>query len=87
MSIRKDFFFNISETMKVKDAYPPKNDQNLQKYVPHYTNVSLSPRSFFTLISQSESCDTYFVKWSTSGEPLVGFKSHQDSRTLFRSVL
>ena len=46
---------NMSEKMNVKDAYPPQNDQNLQKYVPHYTNVSLAPRSFLTLISQSES--------------------------------
>ena len=56
MSTRKDLFcFNMSEKMKVKDAYPPKNDQNHQKYVPLYTNVSLAPRSFLTLISQSES--------------------------------
>ncbi len=52
MSTGKDLLcFNMSEKMKVKDANPPQNDKNPRKYVPLYTNVSLAPRSFLTLIS------------------------------------
>ena len=54
--------------MNVNNAYPPQNDQQLRKYVPLHMNTSLAPRSFMTLISQSESWGMYFIKWSTSGE-------------------
>ena len=53
MSTRKDLFcFNMSEKMKVKEAYPPQNDENLQKFVPFYTNVSLVESYIISLINR-----------------------------------
>ena len=38
--------------MKVKEAYPPQNDENLQKFVPFYTNVSLVESYIISLINR-----------------------------------
>ena len=51
----------------------------VNKIVYHDTNVSLASMSVLTLINHFELWGEYFTKWSTSGEPPVCLKSHQDT--------
>ena len=73
------FCQKMAEKHEFKDTYPPKKEKKL-KFGQLHTNCSFAFRAVLNLKSHLENFQVYFIKWTTSGNPLVGLKSLQDSK-------
>ena len=70
----------MAEKKEIKDANPSKKTvQKSPKLVHVHTNVSYASRTVVTFKSHPKCLKACLIKWTTSGEPPVGLKTHQGS--------
>jgi len=69
----------MAEKHELKDTYSPQKEKKL-KFEQLHTNYSFAFRTAWILKSHLKNSQAYFIKWTTSGKPPVGLKSHQDSK-------
>ena len=62
----------MAEKNEFKDANPPKRVQKSPKLVHVHTKVLYASRTVVTFKSHPKSFKACLIKWTTSGEPLVG---------------
>ena len=81
MSTRTSLFYlEMAEKNKVKVTYPHKKRNKTPKFVHFLTYKFLVSRTVWTLESQLKTWEAYFIKWTTSGEPLISLRRHQGSK-------
>ena len=81
MSTRTSLFhLEMAEKNKVKVTYPHKKRKKTPKFVLFLTHKFLVSRTVSTLKSQLKTWEAFFIKWTTSGEPLISLRSHQGSK-------
>ena len=68
----------MTEKHEFKDTYSPQKEKKLH-FKQLHTNYSFAFRTVLNLKSHLKNFQAYFIKWTTSGDPLVGLKSLQDS--------
>ena len=66
---------------------PLKTVQKSPKLVHVHTNVSYTSRTLVTLESPPKCLKVCLIKWTTSGEPPVGLKTHQGSKLGHSAVI
>ena len=73
------FYQKMAEKKEFKDANPSKTVQKSPKLVHVHTNVSYASRTVVTFKSHPKWLQACLIKWTISGEPPVGLKTHQGS--------
>ena len=67
----------MAEKKEFKDAHPPKTVQKSTKLMHVHTNVSYASRTVVSFKSHPKCFKACLIQWTTSGEPLIGLKTHQ----------
>ena len=73
------FCQKMAEKHEFKDTYPPKKEKKAKIWATSH-KCSFAFRAVLNLKSHLENFQVYFIKWTTSGDPLVGLRSLQDSK-------
>ena len=81
------FYQKMAEKKEIKDANPSKTVQKSPKLVHVHTNVSYASRTVVTFKSHPKCLKACLIKWTTSGEPPVGLKTHQGSKLGHSAVI
>ena len=66
----------MAEKTEVKVVYPPQNGKKTSGFLHFQTKEFLASKLVLTLKSHPETWEAYFIKWTSSGGPLEGLKSH-----------
>ena len=73
------FCSKIAEKLEFKVTYSLQKEKKL-KFGQLHTNYSFAFRTAWILKSHLKNFQAYYIKWTTSGDLLLGLKSLQDSK-------
>ena len=77
----------MAEIKEFKDANTSKTEQKSPKLVHVHKNVNFASRTVLTFKSHPICFKACFIELTTSGEPPVGLKTHQDSKLGHSAVI